>query len=148
MGMPWGVSKRIREMSLDVLEVNQGSLYPALHRLEDRGMIVSEWKVSDEGRRAFLFSLLALANGVAVADRLPLGDPESVPGAMEKGAKTASRGMVEIARRRNHLQDRLGGNRISRPGRHAGQNGHIRANRQYGARYNPLLRWPRTVQYL
>ncbi len=58
-------------------------------------------ELSDEDRRAFLFSLLALANGVAVADRLPLGDPESVPGAMEKGANTASRGMVEIARRRN-----------------------------------------------
>ena len=57
-------------------------------------------ELSDEGRRAFLFSLLALANSVAVADKLPLGDPESVPSAMEKGAETASRGMVEIARRR------------------------------------------------
>ena len=48
----WGISKRIREMSRDVLEVNQGSLYPALHRLEDRGFVSAEWRVSDEGRRA------------------------------------------------------------------------------------------------
>jgi transcriptional regulator len=53
----WGVSKRIRQMSRDVLEVNQGSLYPALHRLEDRGMITSEWKTSDEGRRAKFYRL-------------------------------------------------------------------------------------------
>jgi hypothetical protein len=56
---------------------------------------------SEEDRRAFLFSLLALANAVAVADRLPLGDAESVPSAMEKAAETASRGMAEIARRRS-----------------------------------------------
>ena len=53
----WGVSKRIRQMSRDVLEVNQGSLYPALHRLEDRGMITSAWKTSDEGRRAKFYRL-------------------------------------------------------------------------------------------
>ena len=53
----WGVSKRIRQMSRDVLEVNQGSLYPALHRLEDRGFISSEWKTSDEGRRAKFYRL-------------------------------------------------------------------------------------------
>lgn len=53
----WGVSKRIRQMSRDVLEVNQGSLYPALHRLEDRGLLESEWGVSDEGRRARFYTL-------------------------------------------------------------------------------------------
>lgn len=53
----WGISKRIRQMSRDVLEVNQGSLYPALHRLEDRGLLSSEWGVSDEGRRAKFYSL-------------------------------------------------------------------------------------------
>lgn len=55
----WGISKRIRQMSRDVLEVNQGSLYPALHRLEDRGLLSSEWGVSDEGRRAKFYSLTA-----------------------------------------------------------------------------------------
>lgn len=56
----WGVSKRIRQMSRDVLEVNQGSLYPALHRLEGRGFVTSEWKVSDEGRRARFYRLTKL----------------------------------------------------------------------------------------
>jgi len=53
----WGISKRIGQMSRDVLEVNQGSLYPALHRLEDRGLVSSEWGVSDEGRRAKFYTL-------------------------------------------------------------------------------------------
>jgi PadR family transcriptional regulator, regulatory protein PadR len=56
----WGVSKRIRQMSQEVLEVNQGSLYPAMHRLEDRGFIASEWKTSDEGRRAKFYRLTPL----------------------------------------------------------------------------------------
>lgn len=56
----WGISKRIRQMSRDVLEVNQGSLYPAMHRLEDRGFIVAEWKTSDEGRRAKFYRLTTL----------------------------------------------------------------------------------------
>ena len=47
-------------MSRDVLEVNQGSLYPALHRLEDRGFVTSEWKTSDEGRRARFYRLTSL----------------------------------------------------------------------------------------
>jgi PadR family transcriptional regulator, regulatory protein PadR len=53
----WGISKQIRSMSEDVLEVNQGSLYPALYRLEDRGMIEAEWGISDEGRRAKFYRL-------------------------------------------------------------------------------------------
>lgn len=53
----WGISKRIRETSRGVLEINQGSLYPALHRLEDRGWIEGEWGISDEGRRARFYGL-------------------------------------------------------------------------------------------
>jgi len=53
----WGISKRIRQMSRDVLEVNQGSLYPALYRLEDRGLIEAEWGISPEGRRAKFYWL-------------------------------------------------------------------------------------------
>jgi transcriptional regulator len=53
----WGISKRIRGMSRDVLEVNQGSLYPALHRLEDRMFVRAAWSVSDEGRRAKFYTL-------------------------------------------------------------------------------------------
>ena len=53
----WGVSKRLRQMSEEVLQVNQGSLYPALYRLEEQGWIASEWGVSPEGRRAKFYSL-------------------------------------------------------------------------------------------
>lgn len=55
----WGISKRIRQLSDDVLQVNQGSLYPALYRMEDRGLVTSEWKLSDEGRRAKFYRLTA-----------------------------------------------------------------------------------------
>lgn len=48
----WAISERIQEISQDVLEINQGSLYPALHRLEHRGWIEAEWAVSELGRRA------------------------------------------------------------------------------------------------
>ncbi len=53
----WGISKRIRAMSGEAFEVHQGSLYPALHRLEDRMFITATWGVSDEGRRAKFYSL-------------------------------------------------------------------------------------------
>ena len=55
----WGISKRIRQLSSDVLQVNQGSLYPALYRLEDRDWIESEWGTSSEGRRAKFYRLTA-----------------------------------------------------------------------------------------
>ncbi|HEX4682142.1 MAG TPA: PadR family transcriptional regulator [Gemmatimonadaceae bacterium] len=51
----WGVAKRIQQMSRDVLTVNQGSLYPALYRLENRGFIASEAGKSPEGRRITLY---------------------------------------------------------------------------------------------
>lgn len=53
----WGISKRIQQLSNEVLQVNQGSLYPALYRLEDRGWLRSKWGVSPEGRRAKFYSL-------------------------------------------------------------------------------------------
>ncbi len=66
----WAISERIQEISENVLQVNQGSLYPALHRLEHRGWIEAEWGVSDMGRRARFYQLtpsgrrrLALAAG-------------------------------------------------------------------------------------
>jgi PadR family transcriptional regulator, regulatory protein PadR len=55
----WGVSKRLRQLSADVLEVGQGSLYPALYRLEDRGWVSAEWGMSPEGRRAKFYTLTA-----------------------------------------------------------------------------------------
>lgn len=53
----WGVSQRIRELSRDVLQVNQGSLYPALHRLEYRGLVQAEWGSSENNRRAKIYAL-------------------------------------------------------------------------------------------
>jgi transcriptional regulator len=55
----WGISKRIGQLSGEILTVNQGSLYPALHRMEDRGLITAEWGVSAEGRRAKFYTLTA-----------------------------------------------------------------------------------------
>jgi PadR family transcriptional regulator PadR len=53
----WAISKRIQLLSRDVLEVNQGSLYPALYRLRDRGLIESSYALSEEGRRIKVYSL-------------------------------------------------------------------------------------------
>ena len=53
----WSVSERIQQISQDVLRVNQGSLYPALHRLEHQGWIKAEWGVSELGRRARFYRL-------------------------------------------------------------------------------------------
>lgn len=53
----WGVSQRIQQMSKDVLQVNQGSLYPALHRLEHRGWIAAEWGTSENNRKAKFYAL-------------------------------------------------------------------------------------------
>ena len=55
----WAISERIQQISEDVLRVNQGSLYPALHRLEHQGWIKAEWGVSELGRRARFYNLTA-----------------------------------------------------------------------------------------
>jgi PadR family transcriptional regulator, regulatory protein PadR len=53
----WGIAQLIQDQSRDVLQINQGSLYPALHRLEERGWIVAEWGASDNNRRARFYRL-------------------------------------------------------------------------------------------
>lgn len=53
----WAIAKRIEQMSGDVLQVQQGSLYPALHRLEQHGWIKATWKESETGRDAKFYSL-------------------------------------------------------------------------------------------
>ena len=53
----WAIAQRIRQTSNDVLQVQQGSLYPALHRLEQQGWIEAEWGESDNNRRAKYYSL-------------------------------------------------------------------------------------------
>jgi PadR family transcriptional regulator, regulatory protein PadR len=59
----WGIGQRIQQISAGVLEVNQGSLYPALQRLEKEGLITSEWRVSDNGRRARFYQLTTSGHG-------------------------------------------------------------------------------------
>ena len=53
----WGIAQRIRQVSKEVLQVNQGALYPALHRLEQNGWIKAKWGESDNNRRAKFYSL-------------------------------------------------------------------------------------------
>ena len=55
----WGIAQRIRQVSKEVLQVNQGALYPALHRLEQSGWIKAKWGESDNNRRAKFYSLTA-----------------------------------------------------------------------------------------
>jgi PadR family transcriptional regulator, regulatory protein PadR len=63
----WGISQRIQQTSKGVLEVNQGSLYPALQRLEKTGLITSDWGTTDNNRRARYYRL-------TTAGRRALGD--------------------------------------------------------------------------
>ena len=53
----WGIAQRIQQLSQDALQVGQGSLYPALHRLEYKGWIQADWRPSDNNRRAKYYSL-------------------------------------------------------------------------------------------
>ena len=56
----WAVSQRLKQVSGNVLQVSDGSLYPALHKLEQEGWITAEWKTSELGRRAKFYSLTRL----------------------------------------------------------------------------------------
>lgn len=55
----YAIAQRLQQVSRDVLQVLQGSLYPALHRLENKGFLKAEWKESDTGREAKFYSLTA-----------------------------------------------------------------------------------------
>jgi len=65
----WGISKRVRESSSDVLQVHQGSLYPALYRLEDKGWIDAEWGESPDGRKAKIYRLTPAGKKAYVKER-------------------------------------------------------------------------------
>jgi PadR family transcriptional regulator PadR len=74
----WAIANRIRQVSKESLQVQQGSLYPALHRLEQQGWIVGEWKPSENGRTAKYYSLTdpgrqKLADERALWERLSAG---------------------------------------------------------------------------
>lgn len=53
----WAISQRLKQVSGEILQVSDGSLYPALHKLEQGGWITAEWKVTENGRRARFYSL-------------------------------------------------------------------------------------------
>ena len=55
----WLIAERIKQVSRDALDVPQGSLYPALHRLEGRGLLLAEWRSSEDNRRAKYYKLTA-----------------------------------------------------------------------------------------
>jgi transcriptional regulator len=56
----WAISQRLKQISGDVLQVSDGSLYPALHKLEQEGWITAEWRASENNRRAKFYSLTKL----------------------------------------------------------------------------------------
>lgn len=53
----WGITQRLEQLSSKALQVDEGSLYPALYRMEDKGWIDAEWKMTERGRRAKFYSL-------------------------------------------------------------------------------------------
>jgi transcriptional regulator len=65
----WGIGERIQQISRDALQLPQGSLYPALHRLEGRGLLTSEWRSSDENRNAKYYRLTAAGRKVLETER-------------------------------------------------------------------------------
>jgi PadR family transcriptional regulator, regulatory protein PadR len=56
----WAISQRLKQISRDILQVSDGSLYPALHKLEQEGWITAEWRASENNRRAKYYSLTRL----------------------------------------------------------------------------------------
>jgi PadR family transcriptional regulator, regulatory protein PadR len=65
----WGISQRIQQVSDSVLQVNQGSLYPALHRLEEQGWIIANWKASENNRQAKYYDLTRKGRRQLAAER-------------------------------------------------------------------------------
>ena len=87
----WGIAQRIQQLSKDVLQIGQGSLYPALYRLEYKGWIRSDWGSSENNRRAKFYRITAagrkqLESEVATWDRLS----EAVALVLGRGAEVAS----------------------------------------------------------
>ena len=65
----WGITERIAQWSHQVLQVNQGSLYPSLYRLERKGLITSSWKITENSRRARYYALTAAGRRQLAAER-------------------------------------------------------------------------------
>src|SRR5271163_4673319 len=65
----WGIAQRIQQISESVLQVNQGSLYPALHRLEEQGWITANWRASENNRQAKYYALTKRGRNQLVEER-------------------------------------------------------------------------------
>jgi transcriptional regulator len=65
----WGISQRIQQVSDSVLQVNQGSLYPALHRLEEQGWVSASWKTSENNRLAKYYELTKIGRKQMAAEK-------------------------------------------------------------------------------
>ena len=65
----WSIAERIKQVSREALDVPQGSLYPALHRLEGRGLLQAEWRTSDDNRRAKYYRLTAAGKRALATER-------------------------------------------------------------------------------
>lgn len=65
----WGITERIEQGSRDILKLNQGSLYPSLYRLERQGLVKSEWRQSENNRRARFYSLTPAGRKALAAER-------------------------------------------------------------------------------
>jgi transcriptional regulator len=65
----WLIAERIKQFSREALDVPQGSLYPALHRLEGRGLLAAEWRSSDDNRKAKYYALTALGKKAFATER-------------------------------------------------------------------------------
>jgi transcriptional regulator len=65
----WGIAERIQQMSREMLQVQQGSLYPALHRLEGRGLLAAEWRPSEDNRNAKYYRLTAVGRRMLSAEQ-------------------------------------------------------------------------------
>lgn len=64
----WGITERIESASRQVLQLNQGSMYPALYRLERQGLLTSDWRTTEKGRRAHYYALTAAGRQVLSAE--------------------------------------------------------------------------------
>jgi transcriptional regulator len=80
----WAIAQRLRQVSGDVLQVSEGSLYPALHKLEQEGWLTATWQISDTGRRAKFYALSRA--GRRALDR-ELADWERLSGAIGRVVK-------------------------------------------------------------
>ena len=110
----WGVAKRIQALSGDVLAVGQGSLYPALHRLEQQGWIRAEWKDSELGRSAKFYSLTrrrpeATGAGAGQLETAVVGRPPADPERVREPCAISSFSDTASARcfRRKAVEDEL-----------------------------------------